>query len=119
MSEHYEVQQALALFFKGINENDASIIPLTPDVVISGPMMPERKSGEAEVRQYLSEIAPFIASVTPKESLIEGGGAAVIVTFEMLNGTVIEGAEFFRVRDGLICQDQVFFDTRVLFKGTH
>lgn len=117
MSERSEIQQAIALYFEGLHKNDASIIPLADDVVMRGPMMPEQKSGEAEVRQYINEIAPFIAGVTTGDILIDSDGAAVIFTFELLNGTTIEGAQFFRVKDGLIRQDLVFFDTRILFKG--
>ena len=42
---------------------------------------------------------------------------AVSLEFEGLNGVVIQGAEFFRVREGKICFDQIFFDTRPLLKG--
>ena len=117
MSERAEVEQAIGLFFEAININDASIIPLADDMVMSGPMMPEPISGAAAVRQYLDETSPFMARIDPKTIIIEGGSAAVIVEFEGLNGIVFEGVEIFRVSNGLICSDQVFFDTRLLFKG--
>ena len=118
MSERSTVERAIALYFEGINANDVSRIPLADDVVISGPMMPEPIHGEAEVRQYLNETAPFMSRMTQKTILIDGENAAVTLEFEGLNSVVIAGAEFYRVRNGLICQAQVFFDTRPLFKGT-
>lgn len=117
MSERSEIEQALRLFFEGVNNNDASIIPLAKDVVMSGPMMPKPISGEAEVRSYIAETSPFMQRLQPVTTVIEGEYAAVSVEFEGLNGVVIQGAEFFRVKNGLIVSDQVFFDTRPLFKG--
>jgi hypothetical protein len=119
MSERSEVERAISLFFEAINRNDTSIIPLADDVVMSGPMMPEPIRGEAAVRRYLGETAPFMARMDQKTTVIEGENAAAIVEFEGLNGVVIRGVEFFRVKNGLICSDQVFFDTRPLFKGTN
>ena len=86
---------------------------------MSGPMMPEPVSGMAAVRQYIDETAPFMARMDLKTTIIEGENAAVTLEFEGLNGVVIKGAEFFRVETGLICQSQVFFDTRLLFKGAN
>ena len=54
-----------------------------------------------------------------KTTIIEGENAAVTLEFEGLNGVVVAGAEFFRVKNGLIHQARVFFDTRPLFKGTN
>jgi len=119
MSERVEILRAVDLLLQAINQNDTSIIPLADDVVIRGPMMPEQKSGAADVRLYLSEIAPFIAKVVRDEAVVEGDRVAVTVTFELVNGTHIEGAEFFRVKDGLITEDLVFFDTRKLYQGSH
>ena len=119
MSDHSATEQAINLFFEAINTNNAAIIPLADDVVMCGPMMPEPMSGEAAVRQYISEIAPFISRVVVETIVTESESAAVIVNFKMLNGLSFEGAEFFQVRNGLITEDRVFFDTRKLFKGTN
>jgi len=119
MSERSEVERAIRLYFTGINANDASIIPLADDVVMSGPMMPEPIIGVAAVREYIEETAPFMARMDQKTTVIEGENAAVILEFEGLNGVVIAGAEFYCVRNGLICRAQVFFDTRLLFKGAN
>ena len=117
MSERSEVEQAVRQYFEGINTRDASIIPLANDVEMAGPMMPESINGVEEVRGYINETAPFMARMDLKSIVIEGGNAAVTLEFEGLNGVVIEGAEFYRVRNGLIHHLQVFFDTRLLFKG--
>jgi hypothetical protein len=119
MSDRTEMERTIGLYFKAINSNDASIVPLTDDVVICGPMLPEPITGEAAVRQYIMDTAPFISRWSEKSSVIEGDSAAVILEFEGLTGLIIEGAGFFRVRDGKICHMQNFFDTRPLFKGAN
>lgn len=117
MDDRRQIQQAVDLYFRAINENDAALVPLAGNVEMSGPMMPEPMSGEAAVRQYLADIAPFVARMEQKFTVIEGDTAAVILEFEGLNGVVIDGAEFFRVRDGKIWYDKLFFDTRPLLRG--
>jgi len=119
MSERLEVERAIRQYFEGINTRDASMIPLADEVEMSGPMMPQPISGVADVRQYIDETAPFMARMECKTTIIEGENAAVTLEFEGLNGVVIEGAEFYRVRNGLIRHLQVFFDTRLLFKGAN
>jgi len=117
MSDRTAVERAVNLYFEGMNSNDPSIIPLAEDVVVKGPMMPEPLRGEAQTRWYFEETAPFMARMDRKQTIIEGDTAAVILEFEGLNGVVIEGAEFFQVRDGLICLQKIFFDTRPLLQG--
>ena len=119
MTDRSEVEHAVNLYFRGMNENDCSMIPLAADVEMSGPMIPETLSGQAAVRQHLSDTAPFIARQDRKTTLIDGETAAVIIEFEGLNGVIIEGAEFFTIRDGEICRDRVYFDTRPLLKGSN
>jgi len=119
MSERTAIERAINLFIDAINRNDASQIPLTSDVVMSGPMMAEPVIGEAEVRHYINETSPFIAHLDLRKTLIEGDLAAIIVKFTGINGVEIEGAEFFSFRDGKIASDQIFFDTRRLFKGAN
>ena len=119
MSDRSEVERVISLFIEAYNSNDAGKIPLAKDVVMSGPMMPEPIQGETAVRWYLDEIVPFIARMDQKTTIIEGENAAVIVEFEGLNGVLIEGVEFFQIKDGLICSSHVFFDTRPLLKGAN
>ena len=117
MSERAAVDRAVGLYFEGMNGNDATVVPLTDDVVFTGPMQPEPLTGEAAVRQHIAEIAPFVARMDRKQILIDGDQAAVVLEFEGLNGVVIEGVDLFRVRDGRICFNQSFFDTRPLLAG--
>ena len=112
MSGRSAVERAVDLYFEGINGNNAAIVPLAEDVVFNGPMLPEPRSDEAAVRRHLDEIAPFIARMERKLSIIEGDHAAAMLEFERVNGVVIEGAEFFRVHDGRISYIQTFYDTR-------
>lgn len=119
MSNRLEIEEVLELYFRGINENDCSIIPLAEDVEMSGPMMPETMRGRSAVRQQLSDTAPFVARMVQKKTLIDGDSAAVIIEFEGLNGVIIEGAEIFTVRNGEICEDHVYFDARPLIRGSN
>ena len=117
MSNRSDIEQAVMLYFEAINSNDASLAPLSEDVVMHSPMMPEPVEGEAAVRQHISDTSPFIARMDPRMTVIEGDTAAVIMEYEGLNGVVFQGAGFLRVKNGLIFSDQVFFDTRTLIKG--
>lgn len=119
MSERLEIERAINLFIDAVNRNDSSRIPLTDDVVMSGPMMAEPAVGETAVRKYLEETSPFIAHLDLKKVIIEGDDAAIIVKFTGINGVVIEGSRFFTFRDGRIASDKVYFDTRRLFKGAN
>lgn len=117
MSQRSAVDRAVSLYFEGINNNNAAIIPLADDVAFTGPMQPEPITGKEAVRQHIAEIAPFVTRMDPKLSIIEDENVAVILEFEAINGVVIESVEFFRVRDGKIYFNQTFFDTRALMKG--
>ncbi len=117
MSDRTAVENAVSRYFEGMNSNDVDGIPLTGDVEFTGPMQPVPVRGEAPVRQLLAEIAPFIARMDPKLTLIDGDHAAVVVEFEGLNGVVIDSVELFRVREGEIAFNQTFFDTRPLLAG--
>lgn len=119
MSERSVVEQAIDLYLQATNSNDVRDIPLTGDVVIKGPMIPEAIEGEAAVRRYLAEVAPFVAQIKRKMTVIEGDTAAIVLEFEGLNGVVVEGAEFFGLRDGKISWAHTFFDTRPLMKGAN
>ena len=119
MSDRLQIERAINLFIEAINRNDASNIPLTEDVVMSGPMMAEPTVGEAAVRVYLDQTSPFIAHLDLVKVIIENESAAIMVKFTGINGVVIEGAEFFTFRDGKIASDMIFFDTRRLFKGAN
>ena len=117
MNDRSAVERAIGLYFEGMNRKDADIIPLAKEVVMEGPMMPEPMIGEAVVRQHLSETSHFLARLDRKLTVVEGDTAAVILEFEGLNGVIIEGAEFFQVRNGQIILDRIFFDTRILLQG--
>ena len=119
MSERSVVEQAIDQYLQATNNNEVSGIPLTEDVVIKGPMIPDAIEGEAAVRQYLAEVAPFVARVSRKTTVIDADTAAIVLEFEGLNGVVIEGAEFFGLRDGKISWAHTFFDTRPLIRGAN
>ena len=119
MGDRSVVEQIIDRYLQAINSDDVSGIPLTDDVVLKGPMIPEAIEGEAAVRQYLAEVAPFVARMTRKTTAIDGDTGAIVLEFEGLNGVIIEGAEFFRVRDGKISSAHTFFDTRLLMRGAN
>jgi hypothetical protein len=118
MSDQLDIRSIVSHFIEVSETNDASRVPLARDVVYSGPMMPEPLRGEAAVRQHIAEIAPFVARLQVKWMVIQDDSAATVVEFEGLNGIRIEGAEFYRIRDGLISEIRVFFDTRPLIQGS-
>jgi ketosteroid isomerase-like protein len=117
MSNPPHTQHILAQVIGAFVDNDASLAPLADDVVFRGPMVPEPLRGITAVRQHLADIAPFVARMKIKRTVVEGDSIAVVLEYESVNGIVIEGAEFFRVRDGLIYEMQVFFDTRSLIRA--
>jgi len=117
MSTAPEIREIVGRVIKAYAGGDASLAPLADDVVHLGPMLPEPLHGAAEVRQHIADIAPFVARMELKRLVVEGDSAAAIFEYEGVNGVVIEGAEFFRFRNGLICEQQVFFDTQPLFRG--
>lgn len=117
MSNSYDIRELVSRVMEAYGGDDASVAPLADDVVHRGPMVPKPLRGAAEVQQHIADIAPFVARMELKRLIVEGDSAAVIFEYEGINGVVIEGAEFFRFRDGLICEQQVFFDTRQLLLG--
>jgi len=117
MSTVPDIRGIVGRVIEAYTSGDTSDAPLADDVVHLGPMLPEPLHGAAEIRRHIAEIAPFIARMELKRLIVEGDSAAAIFEYEGLNGVVIEGAEFFRFRNGLICEQQVFFDTQPLFRG--
>ncbi len=117
MSGRQEIERIIALYIEAINTDNVAIIPFAEEVIMCGPMLPEPVHGESAVRQYMAETAPFIAGMKLNTAVIEENAAALFVEFEGLNGVVMEGALLLKFEGGLICYDQLFFDTRLLFKG--
>jgi len=117
MNSAPDIRAIVGRVIQGYAGGDAAVAPLTDDVVYRGPMMPHPLHGAAEVRQYMADIEPFVARVELKRLITEGDSAAAIFEFEGVNGVVIEGAQFFRFRGGLICEQRVFFDTQKLLRG--
>lgn len=116
MYNREEIQNIIELYIKGINTENVDIIPLTDDVEFHGPMLPEPLKGEAEVRNHLAQIAPFF-NATLVYLIVENDTAAAMLDLETISGIRLQGAGFFRFRDGKICFDQGFSDTHRLFKG--
>ena len=112
-----DIKSLINRLVAAFNDGDASAVALTEDAVHTGPMLPEPIRGAAAVRGHIEEVAPFVRRLTLKRILVEKDSAAAVFEYEGINGVVIEGAEFFRVRDGAICEDHVYFDTRPLLQG--
>lgn len=117
MNNPADIRNIVDRFVAAFSDNDASAIPLTDDAVLSGPMLPQPVRGAEAVRRHIEEVAPFVSRLTLKRLVIEGDTAAVVIEFEGVNGVVIEGADFIRVRDGELCEDVAYFDTRPLLEG--
>lgn len=116
MSNREEIERIIGLYVEGINGNDVENIPLTADVEFHGSMLPEPKKGEAAVREHLAQTAPFL-TMQVKHLIVENDTAAAMIEMEAVNGVTVEGAAFFRFREGKICFDQGFFDTHRLITG--
>jgi hypothetical protein len=117
MNNPTDIRDIVRRVIEAYVNNDASEVPLDENVVHRGPMIPAPLRGAAAVRRHMTEIAPFVARMELKRLVTEGESAAVIFEYEGVNGVVIDGAEFFLIRDGLICEQQVFFDTGPLLRG--
>jgi ketosteroid isomerase-like protein len=117
MSNRKDVHALVGRVMQAYVDGDIDQAPLAEDAVHRGPMVPGALRGAAEVRRHIAEVAPFVKRMELKRLVVEGDSAAAIFEYEGVNGVVIEGAEFFHIRDGLICEQQVFFDTQTLFRG--
>ena len=117
MEDRSEVEAAVSKFFEALNIDDASGVPLAEDVEYYGMFSPTPNVGEAEVRDYIQQIAPFMENEKYGRLIIEDGSAAVMAAFDSVNGQHYEGAFFFVVRDGLLTEVRVIFDTRRMFEG--
>jgi hypothetical protein len=116
MSSREEVAKVIDLYIEGLNSENVDMIPLTRDVEFRGPLLPEPITGEAAVREHLRQLAPFV-NLKLVDLIVENDTAAAMMDMETINGVKMQGAGFFRVRDGAICFDQGFSDTHRLFKG--
>lgn len=116
MNNREEIARIIDLYIEGVNTENVDIIPLTDDVEFRGPMLPEPIIGEPAVREHLRQITPFF-NVELIYLIVENDTAAAMMDMETINGVKMQGAGFFRIRDGKICFDQGFSDTHRLFKG--
>ena len=116
MNSREEIAKIIDLYIEGVNTENVDMIPLTEDVEFRGPMLPEPIIGESAVREHLRQITPFF-NVNLIYLIVENDTAAVMLDMETVNGVKMQGAGFFRIRDGAISFDQGFSDTHRLFKG--
>lgn len=112
MSSRAQVESVVLKFVEALNIDDASIVPLTEDVEYHGMFSPIPISGESDVRDYIDQIAPFMLNETYGKMIIEGGAAAVMTSFDSVNGIHNEGAFFFEVEGDKIKAIRAVFDTR-------
>ena len=104
-------------YLEAISTNMAEKAPLAEDAVYGGPMVPDNLRGAQAIRQYLSEIAPFIAGIRKVRGVYDQNGAAVIVEITGIRKRRFTGSMFFEFENGLISSVQVFFDTRLLMQN--
>ena len=117
MEDRSQVKAVISKFFEALNIDDASGVPLAENVEYYGMFSPTPTRGEAEVRDYIQQIAPFMENEKYGRLIVEGGSAAVMAEFDSVNGLHNEGAFFFEVRDGQLTEVRVMFDTRRMFEG--
>lgn len=117
LSNREEVAAIVQKFVEALNIDDASVVPLSKHVKYHGMFSPVPVCGEADVRDYIEQIAPFMINETYGKMIIEGGSVAVMTSFDSVNGTHNEGAFFFEVEGDKINAIRAVFDTRRLFSG--
>jgi len=117
LSKRAEVEAVVLKFVEALNIDDASVVPLTKHVEYHGMFSPIPICGEADVREYINQIAPFMENETYGKMIIEGGSVAVQTSFDSVNGIHNEGAFFFEVEGDKIKSIRAVFDTRRMFQG--
>ena len=117
LSNRAKVESVILKFIEALNKDDASIVPLAGDVEYHGMFSPIPIRGEADVRDYIEQIAPFMLNETYGKMIIEGGSVAVMTSFDSVNGIHNEGAYFFEVEGDNIKTIRAVFDTRRMFAG--
>lgn len=118
LSERQHTEAIVGQYYQAINSNDISSLPLTEDAEFIGILTPEPVQGEAAVRQYLQETAPFMLNVRSTRMIIENGAVASLTQLEAVNGVHVEGTIFFDIENGKIRRIRGVFDTRAIFAGT-
>ena len=116
MNNREEIANVIDTYIEGVNTENVDMIPLTDDVEFRGPMLSEPIIGEPAVREHLRQIAPFV-KLKLVYLIVENDTAAAMLNMETINGVKMQGAGFFRIRDGAVCFDQGFSDTHRLYKG--
>jgi hypothetical protein len=117
MTTNQDARRAAERLIQALAGNDAGVVPLSRDVEYGGPLQPEPVRGEAEVREHLAAIAPFLSRVELKRALYDGDSAALVLDVESVNGVDIEGTLFLRFGNGGIRDIRVYFDTAPLLRG--
>jgi len=91
-----EVESTVLKFVEALNIDDASIVPLSRDVAYHGMFSPNPICGEADVRDYIDQISPFMLNEKYGRIIIDGGLVAARTSFDSVNGIRNEGAFFSR-----------------------
>lgn len=117
MTSRAEVESIILKFVEALNIDDASVVPLSKHVEYHGMFSPVPITGESDVREYIDQIAPFMLNEKYGKMIIDGGSAAVMTSFDSVNGIHNEGAFFFEVEGDKIKSIRAVFDTRRLFEG--
>lgn len=102
-------------YFDGLRTGEVDRIPLAKGVVFEGPLLPESKVGETEVRQFLGAISrSFVsAKLELSEIVLEKSNSCLIftVTFEA-DSLVIPVIDHLRIEDDSITYIRPYFDPR-------
>jgi hypothetical protein len=117
LTSRAEVEAVILKFIEALNIDDAGSVPLTEDVEYYGVFSPDPILGEADVRDHIQQIAPFMLNEAFGKMIIEGSSAAVRTAFDSVNGIHSEGAYFFEVEGDRIREIRALFDTRPMFEG--
>ena len=117
MTDRSETKLLVDQFYLALLNDDVSKLPLADDVELKGSMQTEPIRGEADVREHLEQVAPFLLDEHYSRLIIEGDSAAALTEFVAVNGVKGKGTHYFDMKDGKIHRIESVLDTRPFFAG--
>jgi hypothetical protein len=111
-----QVIQVVERYIDAVRRNDASAVPLHPDLFCEFPTNSYR--GAASVRQALSQFASITKSINVVRLVVDGEHCVAIVNIDTIFG-LIPFAEHIHVANGEILSIRGYCDPRPMLSGTN
>ena len=119
MTNRAEIETIVNQYMEAFNNDAFDGIPFSTDAVMTGPMIPTPIEGASKVRGHLQDISPFVSRLSLLECLIDGNRAVAIFHYETINNKRFEVCQYFRIENGQIAEDRVFYDTAKLIGSSN